>query len=114
MAIEFNCPKCQARIRTPDETAGKAAKCPKCSGIVNIPGGAQAASNPLGSGPQNPLGVRPASAANPFGDSAPGFGPPPVNPYASPSPTAAMPSQYSRSYRDAGSAHIKVLSRKEL
>lgn len=116
MAIEFNCPKCQARIRTPDETAGKAAKCPKCSGIVNIPGAGPAAGNPLGAGqynplgagPQNPLGVRPTAAPNPFGDSSSGFGPPPLNPYASPAPAASMGSYYGRNYRDAARQMLLV------
>ncbi len=37
MAIEFECPGCQSRIRTPDEAAGKKARCPNCKQIAQVP-----------------------------------------------------------------------------
>src|SRR6187399_1705282 len=49
MAIEFDCPNCRARIRTPDEAAGKKARCPQCQQISPVP-----VSTPLQ--PLNPFG----------------------------------------------------------
>lgn len=37
MPIEFTCPSCSTSIRTPDGSAGKKGKCPKCAAIVQIP-----------------------------------------------------------------------------
>ncbi len=37
MPIEFRCTKCNKLLRTPDETAGKQARCPECGTIVAIP-----------------------------------------------------------------------------
>jgi hypothetical protein len=37
MALEFDCPNCQLRIQTPDETAGKQARCPRCLATSKIP-----------------------------------------------------------------------------
>ncbi len=37
MALEFNCPYCQAIIRVPDNSAGKRGKCPKCASRLSIP-----------------------------------------------------------------------------
>lgn len=37
MAIEFHCSSCQSRLRTPDDAAGKAARCPNCGSIEPIP-----------------------------------------------------------------------------
>ena len=37
MAIQVNCPSCNALLKTPESSAGKKAKCPKCGGIVEIP-----------------------------------------------------------------------------
>jgi hypothetical protein len=91
MPIEFSCPSCSKLLRTPDESAGKKARCPQCSTVVDVP---------LASGqvPQPPFGAGDsAGAASPFGsDSVPaGFTPPPkpptdgsVNPYASPAADA--------------------------
>jgi len=35
--IRFTCEHCQARLQTPDENAGKDARCPTCRGISKIP-----------------------------------------------------------------------------
>lgn len=37
MPIEFRCPQCNKRLRTPDSSAGKTAKCPSCSNPVTVP-----------------------------------------------------------------------------
>ena len=37
MPIEFRCTACDKLLRTPDETAGKQAKCPECGEITQIP-----------------------------------------------------------------------------
>ena len=37
MPIEFSCPQCQHRLRTPDDSAGKKSRCPQCGHIQAIP-----------------------------------------------------------------------------
>ena len=37
MSIEFECGNCGTVLRTADETAGKAARCPNCQNVVPIP-----------------------------------------------------------------------------
>ena len=37
MPIEFDCGRCQSRLRTPDDSAGKGARCPNCGSIETIP-----------------------------------------------------------------------------
>jgi hypothetical protein len=37
MAIEFECPNCRTLIRTPDEAAGKKARCPRCQLVSPVP-----------------------------------------------------------------------------
>lgn len=37
MPIEFSCGNCQSKLRTPDDTAGKAARCPNCGNLEAIP-----------------------------------------------------------------------------
>ena len=37
MPIEFFCPGCWNRMRTPDDTAGRKGRCPKCETKVRIP-----------------------------------------------------------------------------
>ena len=37
MALEFRCAGCSKLLRTPDESAGKKAKCPQCGEIVDVP-----------------------------------------------------------------------------
>lgn len=112
MAIEFSCPHCAQLLRVADESAGKTAKCPKCSGLAKIPDSiADAATSgfepPPSSGnpPPDPFGGIPA-APNPFSDVGaadnPFAGSPPkagsmfaptgqLNPYSSPAPTPYSP-----------------------
>ncbi|HRX83044.1 MAG: hypothetical protein H6821_01505 [Planctomycetaceae bacterium] len=37
MPVEFRCTGCSKLLRTPDESAGKKAKCPQCGEIVDVP-----------------------------------------------------------------------------
>jgi phage FluMu protein Com len=93
MAIEFRCPNCSALLRTPDESAGKKAKCPQCGTIAEISAGSQAPAGAIV--PPVPLGEALPSAPsavpsdNPFGDQARHAAPresafESANPYASP------------------------------
>lgn len=100
MPIEFRCTQCNRLLRTPDETAGKQAKCPECGAIVGIPAAGTspepttpppAASQPAGpvpplpgagpTGPFGPAGPPPAAPGSPF---TPGAATARENPYASP------------------------------
>ncbi len=85
MPIEFGCTQCGKQLRTPDETAGRQAKCPQCGAVMQIPGIASAAPQSAPP-PASPFGEPPNSDAQGW------------NPYASPSiggPSAA-PSQSAR------------------
>ena len=37
MPIQVTCPSCKTMFNAPDSAAGKKAKCPKCSGVIQIP-----------------------------------------------------------------------------
>jgi phage FluMu protein Com len=88
MPIEFRCEGCSKLLRTPDESAGKKAKCPHCGAVVDVPAGGTAP--PIDSAPTG--GAAPSafssamdnqdSAPNPFGPM--GSIPDSDNPYASP------------------------------
>lgn len=98
MAIEFRCPQCSALLRTPDETAGKKAKCPQCGTIADIPASPEppreAAAIPRAELPSagwsadNPFGDRtgPAAAAQSPFETANPYAPPPLH---EPSPLGA-------------------------
>ena len=78
MPIEFRCTSCQKLLRTPDESAGKKAKCPHCGAFVDIPIGAGSSMSSPGtlepstsiSPAEQPAPSAAAFAANPFVDSA--------------------------------------------
>ena len=75
MPIEFDCTQCGQRLRTPDDTAGKQARCPGCGTLVPIP----SQSEPM-VGSETSEGSSPTASQSPpnqFAD------PPPVNPYQS-------------------------------
>jgi hypothetical protein len=76
MPIEFHCTQCGQRLRTPDDTAGKQARCPDCGTLVPIP----AESEPSGerATPGSDVPKPDQVPVNPFAD------PPPVNPYQTP------------------------------
>ncbi len=70
MPIEFRCAKCNRLLRTPDETAGKRAKCPQCGTILTIPATGAAPPPPAEGAalppiPPAPSGVPPIAAAAP-------------------------------------------------
>jgi len=65
MPIEFRCTKCSKLLRTPDETAGKQARCPECGTILQIP-----------SAPSVAAAVSAPLAAPAFGPGAGGFAAP--------------------------------------
>jgi uncharacterized membrane protein len=80
MAIEFRCTQCNKLLRTDDDTAGKAARCPACGAVVPIPSATTGSGGALPPGPgEDPFagGVRPPSVPPDSG-----------NPYQSPSPFA--------------------------
>jgi len=88
MPIEFRCESCTKLLRTPDESAGKKAKCPQCGTIVDVPadGAGLAAAAPGAPTPYAPQAKAPDAGSNPF--SAPsgsaGDARDYSNPYASP------------------------------
>jgi hypothetical protein len=103
MAIEFRCVQCQKLLQTPDETAGKQAKCPECGTIQPIPGPGPVAAGPppiVGEGsPFAPGASNPEQAGPP----PPGGPPGPENPYQSPRDYTSGPvpwsdSSYLRAY----------------
>jgi hypothetical protein len=84
MPIEFRCPGCSKLLRTPDESAGKKAKCPQCGMIADIPAaGSFADASPAA--PQEPAPV-PGPEMPPRMDETADYrrATDPVNPYASP------------------------------
>jgi hypothetical protein len=73
MPIEFCCSACQVILRTPDETAGKAARCPRCGNVEPIPnrwaetGVGKAGSLPFAADPVvDPIYPESGSMANPY------------------------------------------------
>lgn len=85
MPIEFRCPGCAKLLRTPDESAGKKAKCPQCGAIADVPLLSADVSDPFPS--SSPPAEREAagyvySDFAPRRDSFPGTDM--ANPYASP------------------------------
>jgi hypothetical protein len=74
MPIEFVCEGCQQRLRVPDTSAGKQAKCPNCAAILSVPGNvsidprANRSSDPFAAPPAPPFTEEdsPTSARNPY------------------------------------------------
>ncbi|QDV69848.1 hypothetical protein Poly24_35660 [Rosistilla carotiformis] len=91
MPIEFPCDGCQQKLRVPDNSAGKQAKCPNCARILTIPA-SQAASPAAAPAPMPPAdddpfnfgggSAQPVSGGHGFSPSAS------ANPYASPTAAA--------------------------
>ncbi len=54
MKIHATCPGCQATIAVAAENAGKRARCPKCGGVISIPGAAPSQSPPASPGKSPP------------------------------------------------------------
>jgi phage FluMu protein Com len=88
MPIEFRCSACNKLLRTPDETAGKQAKCPECGVVTQIPAATPPAEeNPFAAGdspsappPWDPATESPFSPDVPSPEGAPDSD----NPYQSP------------------------------
>jgi hypothetical protein len=107
MPIEFFCQTCHSKLRTPDETAGKMVRCPKCGQLGRIPIDQHANSEeqteleededyeagPAGASEFSPSGHPPKD----FSYSQPPYGAPPPggNPYSQPMADA----QRARTYR---------------
>ena len=74
MPIEFRCTRCDKLLRTPDDAAGKQAKCPECGAILAIPSAAGAPPEGIGPGvppPPPPSGPAPGSPFGPSTDGTP-------------------------------------------
>ncbi|MDP7020577.1 MAG: hypothetical protein QGG36_32555, partial [Pirellulaceae bacterium] len=81
MAIEFRCSTCNKLLRTPDEAAGKSARCPQCGTVVDVPSAA-GADDPFGG--SDPFA--PDSTEQPAAEPEPAPFVDPSNPYAVSSP----------------------------
>lgn len=75
MAIEFRCSGCQQLLKVPDDSAGKNARCPKCSSLVVVPAAGTGAVPPVFA-PPPPFAPAPPPVAPPP--------PPPPKPPGSP------------------------------
>jgi len=63
MPIEFRCCQCQRLLRTPDDAAGKSARCPECGTFTTVP-------FPAPPGPPLPPGAA-SGPASPFAGNVP-------------------------------------------
>ena len=50
MPIEVSCPSCSRQFRVPDKVAGKKIKCPKCQGVLPVPGPGSGVGSSVGVG----------------------------------------------------------------
>jgi uncharacterized RDD family membrane protein YckC len=84
MPIEFQCTQCGKQLRTPDETAGKQAKCPQCGAVTPIPHAAAFAPLPsfTPNAPSHAVGYTPLPSGPAQDQDTFEF-----NPYASPTTT---------------------------
>ena len=96
MPIEFKCNQCGRLLRTPDETAGRQAKCPSCGSVQPIPASGETA-EPSAPGDIPPSPPRPPGedVHSPFGETLPyrGEGEPADQPTSSPFASAPPPSR---------------------
>ncbi len=77
MPIEFPCDGCQQKLRVPDNSAGKQAKCPNCARILTIPASQTEEPAPAAPTPSNdPFDFGGPTGGEPAGDNlgAGGFG----------------------------------------
>jgi uncharacterized membrane protein/DNA-directed RNA polymerase subunit RPC12/RpoP len=93
MPIEFRCTQCSKLLQTPDETAGKHAKCPVCGSIVLIPTPGLASPGPAAGGVgEGAPPIPPGDTSSPFAPGPqPPSGPEAINPYQSPTAFGPMP-----------------------
>lgn len=80
MAIQFPCKSCGQTLSVADEHAGKQARCPSCTTVQPVPGGASSSPStgfggsifdPLTPSPSNPAPSNPASSDSLFGPLSP-------------------------------------------
>ena len=86
MPIEFRCTSCSKLLRTPDEIAGKKAKCPQCETIVDVPDSSTAA----GQGDEVPTGDVPRDSFARSDMETEFAQQDPANPYSSPTTMAPL------------------------
>lgn len=67
MPVSVTCPKCDARLKAPDGSAGRTLRCPRCAGPVAVP----TTTGPAVHFAFEPAGQTPAAADNPFEDDRP-------------------------------------------
>jgi len=83
MPIEFRCPQCSKLLRTPDDAAGRKARCPECGHVSAIP---QPGAAPSGPAADAFPGINTSGASGAGAGAAPGagqggsFGPQPAGP----------------------------------
>lgn len=110
MPIEFQCLNCQKRLRVPDTSIGKKARCPDCGTIQEVPSEDSGEKGEFGgfasaeTGEQIPAlpYSELAETSNPFAAPKPSD-----NPYASPAISAPSPVMYGASDRERA-ARAKV------
>ncbi|MDX2197536.1 MAG: hypothetical protein SF069_01035 [Phycisphaerae bacterium] len=76
MAIRFRCGQCSQPIEVDDPLAGKLARCPYCTAVVNVPTTSTLAEEPIATA--RPLPPLPAGGSSSPGNSSPGYSPPPL------------------------------------
>ena len=72
MTIEFRCSQCNQLLRVPETSAGKNARCPKCSALMQVPAGGSISGAVPPPPPMPTLPPMPGGA-----ETLPSFGPPP-------------------------------------
>lgn len=78
MAIQFQCPTCDAVVKVPDSAAGKIGRCPKCDKRVQIPNVAPPAAPPAAPTPAATAAAAPFVPPLPDFDAPPAAGPAPL------------------------------------
>ncbi len=94
MPIEFRCVQCSKLLRTPDESAGKKAKCPQCGTIVDVPDSA----------------LDPHRAAHVSGQLEPN----PANPFSEPTVPQSTGGESWNPYASPGTSELPPLTRPAL
>ena len=102
MAIEFRCKECDNLLRTPDEAAGKKARCPSCKSIQEVPGGTAPLAETAGFQPFEPI----ASPSQPQPTTEPVSTP--ANPFAA---VESASSPYAAPHRPTASTRELALSK---
>lgn len=117
MPIEFPCAQCGNLLRTPDDTAGKQAKCPDCGGLTRVPTPTQQDAPPQVTTPGggSPFAQDPGATAPRPHEAKPTVDP--ANPYASSvgySPETGAASSYAYGAQTTGELKHQYLDFGEL